>query len=149
MRRPSDDRSTRARSQADRARWAWTEVREVLENDDEYRTEALKLPARLLTSGLGQTMAYLHAKAKGRAEGHLKKDSTKGIARLYSQLARRVGDLHGEDREPMDIIVNLDAGEYRVLGREMLETAEWIKRFTEGRIEPRTKKAKKTRGGGT
>lgn len=144
MARPSEDRGKRAQSQADRARWAWQEVAKVGKDDQEYRSETRKLPARLLTSGLGQTMAFLHAKAKGKAELRLKDDSSKGLGRLYSQLGRRIRDLHGKEREPMDVIVSLDAREYRVLGRELLETAEWLKRFADGHIEP---KAKRARGG--
>lgn len=146
MPRLTDDRSLRARSQADRARWAWQEVSKVVKDDGDYRSEALKLPARLLTSGLGQTLAYLYAKAGGTWTEALEDDHSTGAARLYSQLARRIGDIHGKDRTPMDIIVNLEMRDYRVLGREMLETAEWLKRFTEGRIESRVKRA---RGGST
>lgn len=145
MRNQSEERSKRAQSQADRARWAWHEVCQVAEEDDDYRSEALKLPARLLTSGLGQTMAFLHAKAKGQATRSLRDDSSKGTVRLYAQLTRRLRDLQRSDQEPMEIVVNLGAREYRLLSREMLETAEWIKRFTEGRIKS---KAKKTGGGG-
>lgn len=145
MSRPSNKPSARAQSQADRARWAWDTMENVDEADEEYLTEARKLPARLLTSGLGQTMAYLHAKAKGQELDDTKKGPPTGVVRLYSQLARRVRAVSKEDRVVMDIIVRLDARAYRVLGREMLATAEWIKRFAEGRVDSTAKKARKAK----
>lgn len=151
MARPNYDKSTRAQSQASRASWAWSEVSAVDDDDDEYRTEALKLPARLLTSGLGQTMAFLHAKAGGQFEADPSTDKSKGSKRLYAQLARRVQGLPlpNKARIPMETIVNLGVVEYRVLGREMLATAEWIKRFTEGHVVSKGKRAKPPQGGRT
>jgi CRISPR type III-B/RAMP module-associated protein Cmr5 len=140
----------RSQSQANRAQWAWSEVSAVKPDDDEYRTEALKLPARLLTSGLGQTMAFLHARAKGQFKEELTEDDpSRGAARLYSQLARRVQAVCGKKEPPMEIIVKLGVVEYRVLGREMLETAEWIKRFAEGQVVSKGKRAKQPQGGRT
>lgn len=144
MARPRSEHSLRAQVQVERAKWAWDEVQGVAVDDEEYRTEALKLPARLLTSGLGQTMAYLHAKAKGR-EGLKPEEKVEGVTRLHTQIAQRIRATRNEPtRAAMDIIVNLSAPEYRILGREVLEASQWIKRFAEGRI---IKKTKKPQGG--
>lgn len=123
--------STRAKSQGKRAAWAWQKVEDVQKNDRDYLTEVRKLPARLLTNGLGQTMAFLYAKAKGNEKGDAAKQ------RLYAQLAERVRAFKPatSNDDPMRIIVGLDPVEYRVLSRELLETAEWLKRFAEGHID--------------
>ena len=121
-------------SQSQRAKWAWDEVARVLDGDDEYLTEARKLPARLLSSGLGQTLAYLYAKGKPK-DGE--KVQGKGTTRLFTQLAGRIRELEREPtkgRSAMDIIVGLDPIRYRFLSRELLECAEWIKRFADGRL---------------
>lgn len=134
MARPREDEGRRAESQAERAKWAWGKVSAVPADEEEYLREVRKLPARLLTSGLGQTMAYLHAKAKGgRGKADGKGSEGKGITRLYVQLTERVR-ARDDGRHAMEIIVNLDAREYRRLGREVLETAQWLKRFAEGHI---------------
>ncbi len=140
MSRPTKKPSARAKSQADRARWAWEAVSNVDVDDGDYLTQARKLPARLLTSGLGQTMAFLHAKAKGQVIDDPK--SGRDVEKLYSQLARLIRGESKDDRTAMDIIVALDPIEYRVLGREVLATAEWIKRFAEGRIKSKGSKAR-------
>lgn len=128
--------SLRATSQQDRAKWAWEAVARASASDDTYLREAKKLPARLLTSGMGQTLAYLHAKQKSGGE-------PSGIGLLYAQLGERLRDLqvaarkldkHEASRHSgMDIIVELDARDYRLLSRELLASAEWIKRFAEGK----------------
>lgn len=120
----------RAQHQQARAKWAWDAVSAVLPTDDTYIREATKLPARLLTSGLGQTMAYLHAKAG--------EDRYRGIGLLYAQLGERLQASLPGTRKPtaprvaMEIIVDLGIQDYRLLSREMLASAEWLKRFAEG-----------------
>ena len=130
MQRPAEQPALRVNTQTARAKWAWDAVDKAGEKDERYLTEARKLPARLLTSGLGQTMAYLHAKAKGK--GDL---DGEGVARLYAQLCQRMREVLRRDNNipAMKIIIDLGPREYRMLSQEMLESAEWIKRFAEGK----------------
>lgn len=129
--------SLRAMTQQQRAKWAWDAVAEVSANDEVYLREARKLPARLLTSGMGQTMAYLHAKSHDE-EG---KSSNNGIGLLYNQLGERLRTLPLVQRRlkpapkstAMELIVRLEPSDYRTLSRELLASAEWIKRFAEGK----------------
>ncbi len=116
-----------------RVKWAWDSVDAACERKRaEYLTEARKLPARLLGSGLGQTMAYLYSKTK-------REDESRSVGRslLFHHLRRRVADTLGRSEDSLDCmaaIVGLSATEYRRLSREMLASSEWLKRFADGRL---------------
>lgn len=138
-----DEMSNRATSQTDRARWAWEQVVAAGEQNDDYLREVRKLPARLLTSGLGQTMAFLHAKSKG-GQG---KGAANGLSLLYRQLGERVRTQYpGRGKDAMQVIVGLEAHEYRLLSRELLECAQWLKRLAEGYIKEPSNGARQEEG---
>lgn len=115
-------------------KWAWERVSGVGESDSEYLTEARKLPARLLSSGLGQTVAFLYSKGAKKT----RQSDVKGRALLYKHIDTWVRENHRSSPAPVDqcmnIIVGLSATQYRLMTRELLATAEWIKRFAEGHI---------------
>jgi len=119
-----------------RVQWAWNAVDTAASRGkkSDYLTEARKLPARLLASGLGQSLAYLYSKRKERNPA-----TAQGRDLLYRHVSERVAEVL--DKEPpgpegaMPIVVELSAASYRRLSRELLTSAEWLKRFAEGRLK--------------
>ncbi len=124
----------------ERARVAWDWVDKALQalrsdrDRARYGTLARKLPSLLHTSGLGQTLAYLFAKAAGNAnkpEGLL-------LEQLTTHLRRRLGrpPAASQSLHPcMQLVLDLEPAEYRRATAEAFAAAEWLKRFAEGQIE--------------
>lgn len=114
----------RLREQA-RARAARDAVNEYIQAQGEkgklkeYRQELQQLPARILASGLGQTLAFYAAKPKDQEK-----------VEIGRQLARFLE----KGQETLDLLEHIvkmkDAGEYRRLTREALAYAEWLKRYS-------------------
>lgn len=123
--------------QKKRVQWAWESVGAAAGShgkQDEYLTEARKLPARMLASGLGQSLAYLYSKRKERSSA-----SAQGRDLLYQHLSGRVAMVlrkeHVGSEGAMPLVVDLSAADYRRLSRELLTSSEWLKRFAEGRLK--------------
>lgn len=117
---------------SDRAAWAWDRVSSLKKDEQgqQYATHARKLPARLLTCGLGQTMAFLFAKS----EGDKKKG---GAAKLLEHLGERIlktldRPVTNDPSKIMTAIVGMDPEPYRQCTHELLAASEWLKRFAEG-----------------
>ncbi|KYG10841.1 hypothetical protein BE21_58700 [Sorangium cellulosum] len=121
-----------------RIAWGWVDTAlQTLRGDRaRYGTLARKLPSLLQTSGLGQTLAFLFAKAGGnarKAEGLLLEQMSLHLRqRLNRPLAAgAVRELdHG-----MQLVLDLTPSDYRRATAEAFAIAEWLKRFAEGRIE--------------
>lgn len=115
------------RHDTDRARFALDRVRSV-EGDaqrDKYKTELLKLPARLHTSGLGQTLAYHLAGGGGSPKARIADwlgewllDEQEGTSRDGAALITRI------TREGAEAYYRRSSAEARAL-------APWLKRFAE------------------
>lgn len=117
------------RRRAKRA-WAWVEEAKKKKQGEGYANLAKKLPSMLQGSGLGQTLAYLYGKGfeKGKP-----KQNAEGV--LLVQLSDYVKELQKRAHEdPMDVLLSLDAAEYRSATREMMKITEWLKRFAEGQL---------------
>lgn len=122
----------------ERARVAWdwvdTAIHTLRGDRSRYGTLARKLPSLLQTSGLGQTLAFLFAKAGGnakKAEGLL-------FEQLTTHLRKRLGrpPATGQSLDlGMQLVLDLEPAEYRRATAEAFAAAEWLKRFVEGRIE--------------
>ena len=126
--------------QKKRVEWAWQSVGVAAESrgkQDEYLTEARKLPARILASGLGQSLAYLYSKRKPPRDR--KPAPTQGRDLLYRHVSERIEEVLGKasagSEGAMPLVVELSATEYRRLSRELLTSSEWLKRFAEGRLK--------------
>lgn len=105
--------------------WAWVSAVEDSLFKDRYATLARKLPSYLQVSGLGQTMAFLYAKSNNPgAERTL-------CEQLGGYLLRKLGR---GDKDVMELIVKLDPGDYRRATQELMQVADWLKRFAEGRL---------------
>ena len=122
----------------DRAKWAWEKVSQVRKNErgskveSRYGTLARKLPAMLHTSGLGQTLAFLYSK---RTDGNKKKT---GDGLLLEHLRERLQAVFGglfESGEVVDAVLKLTPTRYRLASHEIRESALWLKRFAEGKLD--------------
>lgn len=95
-------------------------------NADEYVREAKKLPVRIMTSGLGQALAFICAKAKDRKPG---------LARLHNDLTgwvitkRPIRAAHPDSL--LQSIIDSDSHFLRRVTDETLAYLNWLNRFAE------------------
>jgi len=113
-----------------RAAHAWEAVKDAKsENDKEFKGQAKKIPTRIIAAGLGQALAFLHAKG-------------------YSPLLLRVlGDWVLEkrhkpeskaERPPEDALIqhilNGTSEELRMATGETLAYLQWLNRFADAEL---------------
>ena len=117
-----------------RARHAWNAVngakfRLKPTEADEFAREAKRLPVRIMTSGLGQSLAFLHAK-DGKPQGRLVEELSGWIA------SRSPGNRNwGTDgRGLMQAILEGDSDFLRYATEEALMWLQWLTRFAEAEI---------------
>lgn len=116
-----------------RARHAWRAVESLpvdSEEADDYAREAKKLPVRIITSGLGQALAFVNAK----------KAKKQGLAKLEEHLTdwakQRLEATFSYDTL-LDAIINNDSDFLRRATEEMLAYLVWLNRFTEAKGLPK------------
>lgn len=117
-----------------RAERAWEFVKEVnetfsQEGKKEYNSWAQKVPALILTNGLGQTLAFLRAKGKGDSQNHYQK--------LYEHISKRVteemGGIAGTDL--LEKITNdWGSSQYRRATGIALAFCIWLKRLAKATL---------------
>lgn len=113
-----------------RAARAWACIVEVKEQTfrKEYKSLAQKLPALILTNGLGQSLAFLRAKGKG--------DSGNEHGALYSHLSqwvmKQMKDVANDNL--LNWVVESDSIAYRRAATESLAFLSWLKRFAEAEL---------------
>lgn len=124
----------------ERASFALNKIEELKRNDQrkkelpKYKTQLLKLPARLHTSGLGQTVAFYLASGSGSPEATicgwleswLRTVKVYGDGRLIDWITGSVKDLEGEAGKAET--------QYRQASAEARALAVWLKRFAEAFI---------------
>lgn len=111
-----------------RAQSAWQNVRQVpVEKGTEYGSLARGLAAMIQTNGLGQTLAFLQAKAEGKAD--------KPHALLLRHLSGWVGQqMTGQDRtDLLEWLITQNSDAYRRATAEALAYALWLRRFAEAK----------------
>ena len=119
-----------------RASHAWRAVQGLLSLDqanvDEYAREAKKLPIRIMTAGLGQSLAFICAKAKARKTGlnQLHADLTDWVIKERPILAAHSDSL-------LQSIVDGDSHFLRRVTDETLAYLNWLNRFAEAEGLPR------------
>ncbi|QSZ27588.1 type III-B CRISPR module-associated protein Cmr5 [Aceticella autotrophica] len=99
---------------------------------ENYRAYSRKIPTMIFTNGLGQTLAFIKAKAeKGNA-----------YELLYLQISEYMKSPHTirikmpEDaNDLLKWVISCDSPEYRYITQEVLAFLNWLKKFAEGRIE--------------
>jgi len=118
----------------ERARFALGKVNSVRDHDKraKYKTQLLKLPARLHTNGLGQTVAFYLAAGKASPEAQI-------CTWLGAWMRQREIYLEGGFLENIVGADGADAREaerrYRAASAEARALAVWLKRFAEAFLE--------------
>ncbi len=120
-----------------RAQFALCKVQGIRESDKKakYKTQLLKLPARLHTSGLGQTVAFYLAAGHGSPEAticgwleeRLQKAEIYQDGALIGWITGRAEPLRGDEARTEAL--------YRRASVEARALAVWLKRFAEAFIE--------------
>lgn len=87
-----------------------------------YRSRAMSFPALVLQSGLAQAVGFLQAKSGGKVGGD-------EYGQYLDDLAHVAGKNHG--RNLVDSAVSNGLGDYRLLTRDVLDAAGWLKRMTQ------------------
>jgi len=114
-----------------RAAHAWEAIQEIKAiakktDREEYAGEAKKLPIRIMTSGLGQALAFLLAKAK---------DKKQNLRRLHDHLTAWVLAERGlRGAAPKSLLQSVIQGDSDFLRRatdEVLAYIQWLNRFAE------------------
>lgn len=118
-----------------RARHAWQAIQSLRPLDpgqvDDYAREAKKLPVRIMTSGLGQAIAFIRAKAKSKAGlDRLGDDLTEWLLRQRPIKAAHPDSL-------VQSIVDGDSLFLRRATDELLAYLNWLNRFAEAEGLPR------------
>ena len=120
-----------------RARHAWQAVEAACKKlkkaeTRDYAREAKRFPVRIMTSGLGHALSFMHAKG-GTARDRLTSDLATWLLKERG-LSGRTGQYDG--RMLIDEIVKHDADFLRFVTEEALLYLQWLTRFAEAEIEP-------------
>lgn len=106
----------------ERARFALGKVEGLTTDRDKYKTQLLKLPARLHQNGLGPTVAFYLASGRGKPEW---------VICEWLEEWLRQARVTPADRRLIDAITRGDAAGYRRAAAEARALAVWLKRFAE------------------
>jgi len=114
----------------ERAARAWACITEVKEKGKDfggkYKSLAQKMPAYILTNGLGQALAFLKSKAKSPSEHES----------LYEHLSNWVRpQVDSSSNQPLlQWVMDHDSNAYRRATTETLAFLTWLKRFAEAEL---------------
>ncbi|MDQ7032441.1 MAG: type III-B CRISPR module-associated protein Cmr5 [Desulfonauticus sp.] len=105
-----------------RAKLAWEFVNSIAENFDKISSHIKKLPALILTSGLGQAVAF-----------YLSKDDHKKIINNVAETMSKITAIEGINcgKDLLEKIRTSDHDTYILLSNEALKYATWLKRLAE------------------
>jgi len=119
----------------ERAQRAWECVQKVTSKSQEFKNKygslARKVPALVLTNGLGQTLAFLQAKGKNNpADEH-----TVLFRHLSDWVLAQVGtDTTASNPDLLRWVLENDSAAYRRATTEALAFLIWLKRFAEAEL---------------
>lgn len=123
-----------------RAAFALKKIEEIQEDRAKYKTQLLKLPARLHSNGLGQTVAFYLSAGPGKPEAVI-------CSWLEDWLSREEGGTYGKGRL-IDHLTgaaikdpHLAESKYREASMEARALAVWLKRFAEAFITEKAEDA--------
>lgn len=118
----------------ERATFALERVEEVKEGKDKakYKTQLLKLPARLHSNGLGQTVAFYLSAGSGKPEVVICNWLEAWLRKreVFGQEVRLIDGITGRHVTP-----DRAEADYREASVEVRALAVWLKRFAEAFIE--------------
>ena len=109
-----------------RAKHAWEFIESIDKNFDKIASLTRRLPAMLLTSGLGQTVAFCLSKDEG-------KTVIDNIAKHLSEVTGIEGITCGNDL--LEKIKGSNHETYIIFSRETLKYVTWLKRLIEAQTE--------------
>lgn len=119
----------------ERARHAWEEVesacRSMQDFADGFAGEAKKMPARIRTAGLGQTLAYLRAKKQGKQV----------CAAIEKWVNSRRPPAQGKPQALVERCIKEDSAFLRYATAEALAYLEWLIRFADARAPKKEQKS--------
>ncbi|MEO0224011.1 MAG: type III-B CRISPR module-associated protein Cmr5 [candidate division WOR-3 bacterium] len=98
----------------------------------EYRSYVKKIPTMILLNGLGQTLAFVKAKAK---DGNAYKLLYNQITEYMKSNSTIRIQMPPDKNELIEWVISCDSREYRWITQELLAFLNWLKRFAEGMIE--------------
>jgi len=110
----------------ERAKHAWEFIERIDKNFDKVASLARRLPAMLLTSGLGQTVAFCLSKDEG-------KRVIDDVTDYLSKVTGIEGITCGNDL--LQKIIETDHETYLMLSQEALKYTTWLKRLVEAKSE--------------
>lgn len=122
--------NTRTGIENGRASYAFSAVSEAVnklkEKKKEYRSYVKKLPSLIQVNGLGQALAFCFSKGKEYKV-------------IYDQIYNWLKEIHPqyfkEEGEFVEIIVNLNSRDYRLLTVETLALLNWMRKFADGLVD--------------
>ncbi|ALV63532.1 CRISPR-associated RAMP Cmr5 [Thermococcus sp. 2319x1] len=133
----------------ERAKFAYEKVREVMNADEnvqkKYSSYVKSAPALIMTSGLGQTLAFYLSKLEKKGEADcesiipIKEEKAEKIA--YAYLYKHICEWLAErrkltdNRDPLKFYLEADALEAITLTQETLALLNWLKKFADAMLE--------------
>lgn len=114
----------------ERARFALERVNliKIDSGRERYKTQLLKLPARLHTSGLGQTVAFYLSAGPNKPEAKI-------CDWLQEWLGPGRANIYPQGKSLIQAITEEEPRSYRRAAGEVRALAVWLKRFAEAFIE--------------
>jgi CRISPR-associated protein Cmr5 len=116
-----------------RAHHAWNAIGQLFQNGekikgaDDYAREAKKLPMRILSSGLGQALAFIEAKNK-------KKPLLKKLhLNLTDWVIHQRQMASGQGKSLLESVIHGDVDFFRCATDETLAYLQWLNRFAEAK----------------
>lgn len=114
----------------ERAKQAWDNIQSIQADKNKYGSLARRLPSLLQTNGLGQTLAFLRSKAKGKAATESEHQT------MYQHLSvwvmKKMGQPDDKQKKMlMEWIIKQPSPIYRRATAEAMAFAQWLKRFAE------------------
>lgn len=115
-----------------RAEHAWKEIEKVKKGGDrakQYGTQAKKLPARIMASGLGQALAFLLAKSHGEGDKKQGMRDLLDTLSVWADTQRKAKP--AEDPRLLVRLIHGDADFQRWATAESLAYLQWLVRFAD------------------
>jgi CRISPR-associated protein Cmr5 len=135
-----------------RALHAWKEVEDLIskytnkKDQEEYEGEAKKLPSRIINAGLGQALAFIHAKRNKKKPLELLEKHISDWILIERKLLPIISNNDTPPKILLEAIVKSNSSEYlRRVTDETMAYMIWINRFLEAQIEPDIKEKKDDR----
>jgi len=122
-----------------RAEFAYNCVKRAIEifqenhkKQKEYKSYTRKIPTMILSNGLGQTIAFVKAKAeKGNAYDLIYKQLTEYMKSDHTTRIR----MPQNKNDLVEWVISCDSLTYRYITQEILAFLTWLKKIAEGLIE--------------